>query len=339
MQTMPLRRRRFFYFWSLTFWLWFTALPILPDVGSAQAQTLTLAQLPYQDPRPLNSLLALDEPHFAATITNSWSQVERTLARYISASVSIDQPSFFFSSNRTLCTRTHQPNACRVYLDFLAFLMRSKQPAHASTTPLPIVMRPTQLPWRDTAVLNALLAQDKEQLQSALTDHWRWVHQVTTRYLPDHVDLHPVSKIFINVRDVCNSAHTEAPCREHLLELGSLVDSNRHEARTVFLSLNQLVYRDPTPLDNLLRLNESQLRLRLANSWPQIDTLLNQYIARNVALTGTVDFSRSRLDCQAWMPGDYFLCRMYIKNLATLMRDKQAAQNNPHANPFGQRSR
>ncbi len=324
---------------ALSFWL-FSAFLLVSAwlVGNAHAQTLTLAQLPYRDPRALDALLALDEQRFAATIVNSWPQVEATLARYIPPGVSIDQPSFFFANNSTLCLSAHQPVACRVYIDFLTYLMRSKQPAAAITTPLPVLMRPAQLPWRETAILNALLAQDSAQLQSALTDHWLWVHQVFTRFLPDHVELHPISKVFASVRNACNSAHSEVACREFLLEIDSLVDSNRRQPRTVLLTLAQIPYRDPTPLDNLLRLNEAQLRARLTGNWPQIDGLLNQYIAWNVALVGAVDFARSRLDCQAWMPADYFMCRMYFRNLATLMRDKSSAPSNPRTNPFGQRS-
>lgn len=305
--------------------------------GYAHAQTLTLAQLPYRDPRALDALLALDESRFAATITTSWPQVQNTLARYIPPDVIIDQPSFFFASNGTLCLSAHQPVACRVYIDFLAYLMRSKQPPAVAAAPLPVLMRPAQLPWRDTAILNAMLALDSAQLQSALTDHWLWVHQIITRFLPDHVDLHPISKVFTSVRAACNSGHTEVACREFLLQIDSLADSNRRQPRAVFLTLAQIPYRDPAPLDNLLRLNESQLRTRLTSNWPQIDRLLNQYVAWNVALVGAVDFARSRLDCQAWMPGDYFMCRMYFKNLATLMRDKSASLSNPRTNPFGQR--
>ena len=204
----------------------------------------------------------------------------------------------------------------------------------ANTAPLPILMRPTQLAWRDTAALNTLLAQDRTQLQSTLTDHWPRVHQVITRFLPDHVDLHPISKVFSSVRDTCNSTHTEAACREHLLEIDNLIKNNRYQARTFFMTLEQLPYRDPAPIDNLQRLNETQLRNQLANNWPQIDSLLNQYIGWNVALVGEVNFARSRLDCQAWMPGDYYLCRMYFRNLATLMRDKIAARANLQSNPL-----
>lgn len=324
-----------------TFSLWLFSVFFLVSswfVGNAYAQTLTLAQLPYQDPRALASLLALDEQRFASSIINDWPQVERTLARYIPPGVRIDQPSFFFASNRTLCLSAHQPVACRVYIDFLAYLMRSKQPAAVVTMPLPVLMRPAQLAWRDTAILNALLAQDSTQLQSALTDHWQWVHQVLTRFLPVHVDLYPISKVFASVRAACITAHTEVACREFLLEIDSLVDNNRAQSRTVFMTLAQIPYRDPTPLDNLLRLDEPQLRARLSGFWPQIDTLLNQYIAWNVALVGAVDFAHSRLDCQAWMPGEYFMCRMYIRNLATLMRDKSAALSNPRTNPYGQGS-
>jgi hypothetical protein len=43
--------------------------------------------------------------------------------------------------------------------------MKSKEPVSAATTAstsLPVLMRPAQLPWRDTAILNALLVLDAD---------------------------------------------------------------------------------------------------------------------------------------------------------------------------------
>jgi hypothetical protein len=87
MQAKLLRCRRIFF-------IWLFSVPLFA-IGSVHAQILTLAQLPYQNPQALDSLLALDESRFASTITNNWPLVDRTLARYIPAGVSIDQPSFF----------------------------------------------------------------------------------------------------------------------------------------------------------------------------------------------------------------------------------------------------
>ena len=58
---------------------------------------------------------------------------------------------------------------------------------------LPVLLRPAQLPFRDSAVLNAMTALDASTLQSALTTHWDWIHQVIERFLPDHYALYAVS--------------------------------------------------------------------------------------------------------------------------------------------------
>jgi len=303
------------------------------------AQTQMLSQLPYQDPRALDALLALDESRFATTMTTAWPQTEKTLARYLPPGISIAPASLFFSSNRSNCLIAHQPAACRVLIDFMAFLMKSKEPASAATvapTSLPVLMRPAQLPWRDTAILNALLLLDAARFQSALSAHWSWIHDVITRFLPDNFDLHPVSKVFGSVRDTCNSAHSEVACRLHVSDVDAIVDNNRRQPRTLFRTLSQLAYRDPAPLDALLALNETQLRTQLSGNWPQINDLLNQTINANIALAGAISFARSRLDCQAWMPGEYFMCRTYMRNVSALMHSKAALPGPvPMANPFG----
>ena len=295
-------------------------LPALP----VAAQTLTLAQLPYEDPRPLDQVLALDERRFGEAMMKSWPQLQKMFARYIPAGVTVDAPSLFFRNVSTSCLIARQAWACRLYADFLSFLMTSRQPV-ASPAPLnlPVLMRPAQLPWRDTAVLNAMLLLDAAQLQSALSARWDWVHGMILRYLPDHVDLHPVSKVFTNVRTTCQTTQSEVACRAHLADIDSLVDGNRGAPRTTFLRLDQIPYRDPAPLDVLLQLAEPQLRGQLAGNWPQIDRQLDLYISRQTAIVDNKDFARSRIDCQDWFPGDYFMCRTYISNLANLMRSKR----------------
>lgn len=313
-----------------------TGLCTAPGVA---AQTLLLSQLPYQDPRALDALLALDENRFASAITTLWPQTEKTLARYLPPGARIAPVSLFFDTNRSACMTGHQPAACRVLIDFLAFLMHSKEPVSAaalSPTSLPVLMRAAQLPWRDTAILNAMLVLDAAQFQSALSAHWSWVHHVITRFLPDNFDLHPVSKVFGSVRDTCNSAHTEVACRLHVSDIDAIVDANRRQPGTLFRTLSQLAYLNPAPLDALLAMDEAQLRAQLSGNWPQINGLLNQYINWNIALAGAISFARSRLDCQAWMTGEYFMCRNYINNLSALMHSKAPSPGPmPLANPFG----
>ena len=67
-------------------------LPALP----VAAQTLTLAQLPYEDPRPLDQVLALDERRFGEAMVKSWPQLQKMFARHIPAGVTVDAPSLFF---------------------------------------------------------------------------------------------------------------------------------------------------------------------------------------------------------------------------------------------------
>ena len=60
-----------------------------------------------------------------------------------------------------------------------------------------------------------------------------------------------------------------------------------------------------------------------------MDALLNQYIPADVAIAGDLGFARARLDCQAWSPGDFFMCRHYLARLSRLMQGKAMM-----ANPF-----
>jgi hypothetical protein len=117
-------------------------------------------------------------------------------------------------------------------------------------------------------------------------------------------------------------------CRLHLADIDSLVDSNSQQVLTLFRSLDQLPYRDPAPLDNLLKLSRTQWEAQHAN-WPQVEVLLNHYIVWPVVIVGDANFARARLDCLAVMPGDYVRCRNYLALLANLMRSKRLP-----ANPF-----
>ncbi len=295
-------------------------------VASA-TQAVTLQQLPYRNPAPLDGLLALDDAHFAATLSAQWPAVSRTMASYLPAGATLARTSTFADTRYALCVRAHEPGACRLLMNLLSFEMKSRRPPLVPAS-LPVLLRPTQLPWQDTALPRALLALDAPLLQSALSSHWHWFKHVITRFLPDNTDLHPVSKIFGSLRVTCQATRTEIACRNHLQDIVSIVDANRGQPASVLRTVTQIPYRDPAPLERLLALDEISLRSELSD-WPAIDALLNQYIPASVAIAGDVDFARTRLDCQAWFPGDFFLCRNYLMRLSHLMQGKATM-----ANPF-----
>jgi hypothetical protein len=286
-----------------------------------EAQNLSLADLPYRNPRPLDALLARDDTAFRLAIKQHWQDIDRTLAMFVPARASITSSSLFFYTMRQQCTQHREPAACRLYMDFLSFQMKQKGKAGIKpTTRLPVLLRPAQLPYRDSAVLKAMTALNASTLQSALTAHWDWTHQVIERFLPDHHVLYPVSKVFGDIRNVCQTAHTEIACRLHLSDIDSVIDNNRSQVPTLFKTLSQIPYRDPAPLYALLQLSETEWRAQTNPA--KVDTLLNRYIGETVAIVGDVDFARARLDCQAVMPGDYRKCRDYLSRLAGLMQSK-----------------
>ena len=287
----------------------------------AEAQSLSLADLPYRDPRPLHAWLSRDDTAFELAIRQDWPRIERTLAKFVPLRAKITASSLFFDTMRQRCIQQQEPTACRLYMDFLSFQMKQKGKAPMkSRAQLPVLLRPAQLPFRDIAALNALTVLDTPTLQSALTVHWDWIHEVIERFLPDHYSLHPISKVFGGIRDSCQNMHTETACRLHLADIVSIIDNNRQQAPAVLRTLNQIPYHDPAPLYALLQLSESEWR---AHTNPaQLDALLNRYIDWSVAIVGDVDFARARLDCQAAMPGDYLRCRNYLGRLVGLMRSK-----------------
>ena len=296
-------------------------------LAAPAVQAATLQELHYRSPAPLDNLLTLNDARLAATLASQWPLVERTIASYLPAGATLSGTSAFADNSYARCMRTHEPGPCRLLMDLLSTEMKARRP-QAQPHRLPVLMRPAQLPWKDTALPRSLLAVDASQLQSALASHWHWFKSVVTRFLPDTVDLHPVSKVFGSLRDTCQATHTEIACRNHLQDIVGIVDANRGQPPTVIRTLAQITYRDPLPLERLLSLDETMLRSELAD-WPAIDALLNQYIPASVAIAGDVDFARMRLDCQAWFPGDFFLCRNYLARLSRLMQGKATM-----ANPF-----
>ena len=295
-------------------WLSFFCVP-------ARAQSLSLADLPYRNPRPLDALLARDDTAFRFEIQQHWQSIAGTLETFVPLRAKITASSLFFDTVRPRCTQLREPAACRLYMDFLSFQMKQKgKPGIKPIKRLPVLLRPSHLPYRNSAVLNAVMALDAPPLQSALAAHWDWMHDVIERFLPDNYILYPMSKVFADIRNTCQTAHTEIACRLHLSDIDSVIDNNRWQVPTLFRTLSEIPYRDPGPLYALLQLSETEWRAQTNPG--QLDALLNRYIGETVALVGDVDFARSRLDCQALMPGDYRWCRDYLLRLAGLMQNK-----------------
>ena len=287
----------------------------------ALAQDLSLADLPYRNPRPLDTLLARDDTAFQWAIQRDWPRIERTLSMFVPSRARVTTSSLFFDAARQRCTQQREPATCRLYMDFLSFQMKQRTKVAVKSNPPPsVLLRPAQLPYRDSAVLNAITALDVPTLQSAIAAHWDWMHEVIERFLPDHYVLYPISKVFGGIRDTCQTARTEIACRLHFSDIDSIVDNNRRQVPALFRTLGQIPYRDPAPLSALLQLSEAQWRAQTKRA--ELDALLNRYIGSSVAIVGDMDFARARLDCQAVMPGDYVRCRDYLARLSGLMRNK-----------------
>jgi hypothetical protein len=314
---MSMSWRRYLLFVMLSVILFWQS----PLCSAALAQTLSLIDLPYRNPRPLDTLLARDDTAFQLAIEQDWPRTERTLAMFVPLRAKLTSSSLFFDTVRQRCTQQQEPAACRLYMDFLSFHMKQKAKVQVKpSVRLPVLLRPAQLPYRDSAVLNTITALDAPTLQSALAAHWDWIHEVIERFLPDHYVLYPISKVFGGIRDTCQTARTEIACRLHLSDIDSIVDNNRWQIPTLFRTLDQIPYRDPAQLYALLQLSESEWRVHTNPA--QLDALLTRYIEWSVAIVSDVDFARARLDCQAAMPGDYVRCRDYLGRLAGLMRSK-----------------
>lgn len=311
------------YCHSLCHLLFFVCLAPL-----VSAKTIELNQLTYRNPAALEVLLAQSEKQFALSLKHKWPRIKQQLQELIPPHTYIHYTSVFFQHVTQACKRKHDAHACRLYMDFLVWIMKSKRTKHESTYIfMPTLMRPAQLPWRDTAILQAVLSLHTPLLESALDKHWKWIHHILQRYLPDSFDLHPISKVFGDVRTSCMGSHTEIACRLHLSDIVSIVNKNHGSEVTVFRRLQHIAYHDPAPLYNLLALSAAELSAQLTTNWIAIDKQLNTYIPRHVAIIGDIDFARSRLDCLEWMPGDYFLCRLYISNLAELMYNKRSIRD------------
>lgn len=101
-----------------------------PDGGTqTEPKLITLADLPYVDPQPLDQMLAMNDAGFASMLASQWPQVETVLHTYIPPDVDFNFPTpMGFIGPWKSCMTEHSPAACREHMNQLASLMRSKRP-------------------------------------------------------------------------------------------------------------------------------------------------------------------------------------------------------------------
>lgn len=90
---------------------------------------ITMADLPYVDPAPLQKMMAQDDQTYAAMLANEWPRVENTLHQYIPPNVDFGFPTpMSFTGPWAVCMSQHYAPACREHMNSLIGLMNSKRP-------------------------------------------------------------------------------------------------------------------------------------------------------------------------------------------------------------------
>lgn len=86
--------------------------------------------LPYVDPQPLRTMMALDDAAYESMLANDWPRVQGILHQYIPPHVVLMPPTpMGFSGPWYSCLDFHTRVACREAMNLMIGLMASKQPA------------------------------------------------------------------------------------------------------------------------------------------------------------------------------------------------------------------
>jgi hypothetical protein len=118
---VPLRRR--IWAWSLT-----VAVGAGPWAGlHAQSPGAGLGGLPYQDPKPLQELLALDDAGLQRRLDSEWSAMRQVLDGFVPPGAEITAVPRVFIGARDECLRSHLAPSCRIYLGTLVEMNKEKQ--------------------------------------------------------------------------------------------------------------------------------------------------------------------------------------------------------------------
>lgn len=102
---------------------------IPPASYMPEVQISSLA-LPYVDPQPLRTMMAMDDASYESMLANEWPRVEGVLLQYIPAHVVLMPPTpLGFQGPWYSCLRDHTRLACREAMNNMIGLMTGKQPA------------------------------------------------------------------------------------------------------------------------------------------------------------------------------------------------------------------
>lgn len=89
--------------------------------------TMSLEEIPYCDPAPLQEMMAMDDASYQNQLSNHWPDVEQLLYRYIPPNVTVYPAPRNFSGAMTSCLQQHGLLACREYMQLLIGLNEGKQ--------------------------------------------------------------------------------------------------------------------------------------------------------------------------------------------------------------------
>jgi hypothetical protein len=102
--------------------LWFCAGSVHAQPAGASARDA----LPYNDPKPLQDLLKLDDAQLKNRLSNDWSAIRQTLDRFFPARSVAAMPRGFTGSQNA-CLRSRSVPACRVYMSNLVEINKENQ--------------------------------------------------------------------------------------------------------------------------------------------------------------------------------------------------------------------
>lgn len=98
------------------------------SLASSGSVTMSLEELPYCDPAPLEEMMAMDDAAYQNQLSNHWPDVEQLLYRYIPPNVTVYPAPRNFSGAMASCLQQHGLTACREYMTQLIGLNKGKQP-------------------------------------------------------------------------------------------------------------------------------------------------------------------------------------------------------------------
>lgn len=185
-----------------------------------------------------------------------------------------------------------------------------------------------QVPYQNPRQLEAMIKLDDARFD------WRQTERVLERYLSSDLKLVYLGErtVFAN-RFQCYLYQTAEYCKPYMGNLVDLMIRKQDMGLTKMrvLSLEEIPYRDPAPLDDLLAALDA---FPPTLTYDEIRAVLVQYLPDDVLVDEPepADLSYTRAHCM-FNQGD--LCNYYIGFLAELMRQKQDAAAKLFVNPFG----